>query len=373
MLSNTQHFFAPGRVNLIGEHIDYNGGLVLPAAINLGVSAKVQLREDGILRIQSVQAEGSLEINLLQPNLAKRSESWMNYPLGVLVHLIKKGLVLRGMDIYLDSNLPMGSGLSSSAAIEVLVAYILLYNAQHSLANDKVAIAQLSQQVENQFVGVQCGIMDQFAVAMGKEHQAMLLNCDTLDYEYIPFNLQDDYRLLIMNSHKERRLADSKYNERKAECDEALRLLQQHKNTSYLCAAQLSDLVHITDPIIKKRAKHVITENQRVLQASQALQQNDLKSFGDLMVQSHRSLQHDYEVTGFELDTLVDLALQQPACIGARMTGAGFGGCAIALVQTSAISTFIEEVGQAYTKASNLNLAVYETKACNGVGLVKSI
>ena len=362
------HFFAPGRVNLIGEHIDYNGGLVLPMAIGLGISAWVRYRNDNKIIVQSKQAESQLSIDLRQPIWDKQTNNkWRNYPLGVLKYFHDNHIPLFGANILLDSSLPMGSGLSSSAALEVLMAYIFLHKSQHSLLNNGKAIALFCQKVENEFIGVNCGIMDQFAVAMGQKKQAMLLNCDTVEHEYVPIQLPPNYQLLIINTNKERQLADSKYNERKAECGQALSIIRQYKNINHLCEANLNDLKWITDAVIHKRAKHIITENQRVYAAATALKNNDWSYFGQLMNASHDSLQQDYEVSGMALDTVVAAARRHSFCLGSRMTGAGFGGCAIALVTEVNVDDFQDFINQYYTPQTGLVAHVYGTQAQDGV------
>ncbi|MGB1205068.1 MAG: galactokinase [Chitinophagales bacterium] len=362
-----QTFFAPGRINLIGEHIDYNGGLVLPIAINLGITAKVSFRNDTIINIKSAQIKEILNIDLETETYEKRRILWQNYPLGIIEYFKKNDLPISAADISLSSNLPIGGGLSSSAALEVLISFVMLSAAKHDLLNDKTKVAQFCQQVENEFVGVKCGIMDQFAVAKGKENQAMLLNCDTLENEYIPFDLQNEYALILMNTNKKRELADSKYNERKAECDAALLEIQQQKNINYLCEADISDIEKLKNSVLQKRAKHVISENERVKKAVVALKNKKLKEFGKLMNESHESLKKDYEVTGFELDTLVSICQKNEACIGARMTGAGFGGCAIALVEKENAAAFAQKAKQEYDEKTGLSLDIYETMACEGV------
>lgn len=364
-------YFSPGRVNLIGEHIDYNGGMVLPAAIPYGLTAWVQSSNKQEIIIKSVQAEGALKLSLNKETYQKREQLWQNYPLGVIKEL--KGVLpsTLGLNILIDSNLPVGAGLSSSAALELLIAYILLHYTKHPMANNKIALAKLCQRVENDFVGMKCGIMDQFAVAMGKKNAAILLDCNTLKYQYIPFEL-GEYKLLILNTNKPRSLVESKYNERKSECDAALAIINRHVSSqiSYLCGATMEQLNYITNAVVKKRAKHVVSEQNRVAAAVAALQQGNLLEFGRLMQASHQSLQEDYEVSGFELDTLVDAAMQHSACIGARMTGAGFAGCAIALVKKHDVSPFTTYVQHAYQKATKLPLGVFVGSAVDGVRLL---
>jgi galactokinase len=346
-----EFFFSPGRVNLIGEHIDYNGGLVLPAALSLGISAAVRRRNDGIVRLRSGNEKGEAQINLTESISAGIIPKWANYPAGVMKYLIDAGHKL--------------SGLSSSAALEVLSAYMMLFpEGEHNI--DRVKTALLCQKVENEFIGVNCGIMDQFAVAMGKKDNAILLNTNNLIYEYIPFEL-GNYRLLIMNTKKPRELSDSKYNERRAECDAVLEIIKQTKPANNLCEVDIEDLISIKDPVLRKRARHVITENKRVEKSVRALKNGEIARFGHLMSASHDSLKNDYEVSGFELDTIVEQALNQPSCLGARMTGAGFGGCAIALVEESGIESFSDKVISGYKKLTNLAGEIYISIIEDGV------
>ncbi len=368
--SPLQDYFAPGRVNLIGEHIDYNGGWVLPMAIEQGIKATVRRRTDQKIRIHSLQQEGIFEIDLAAPDFQHRPSHWMNYPLGI-IHMLAKVRQIpldQGMEILLDSNLPVGSGLSSSAALEVLIAYIYLHLANHPLQSDKLAIAQLCQQVENDFVGVKCGIMDQAAVALGKKGEAIYLQCDSLEYQYVPANVSP-YVFLILNSNKQRQLADSKYNERKGECEAALAVIQQEREIANLCEAKVEDLDLLKDPILYNRARHVVGENQRVQMAVESLQHRDWHTFGRLMNASHFSLQLDYEVTGKELDTLVQAAHTSPFCLGARMTGAGFGGCAVALVVKNRVKDFVDLVKKVYIRNTGLTMEAYVSMASQGVSI----
>ncbi len=275
-------------------------------------------------------------------------------------------LPLGGADILLNSNLPMRSGLSSSAAIEVLIAYILLHLNQHLMYEDRTAIARICQQAENDFVGVQCGIMDQFAVAAARAQHALLLNCQTLYHRQVPFSTAL-WSIVILNTNKERALSESKYNERRAECDVALSIMRQYRPLRNLCTATQQDLARLSDPLLLRRARHAVTENRRVQNTAQALSQGKWHLVGRYLNASHLSLRNDYEVTGFELDTLVALAQQHPACMGARMTGAGFGGCAIALVKTAQIDAFIEQLGSQYPQKTGLPLSVYCAAAADGV------
>lgn len=360
-------FFSPGRVNLIGEHIDYNGGFVFPAALTVGIYAALSLREDNIIRMRSKNIEGEVIINLNEELAYKKEDDWGNYPKGVFKALIDKGHNVKGMDIVFYSNLPDGAGLSSSAALEVLTAYIVLY--LEGVANiDRVEIARTCQSVENNFIGVNCGIMDQFAVALGKKDNAILLDCNSLYYEYVPLRL-NDYKLVIMSTNKRRELADSKYNERRAQCEKALELinLKSDNKINTLCEASLNDIDdYIKDEVIKKRAIHVVTENQRVKKSIEMLKGDYIRAFGALMTASHLSLEKDYEVTGLHLDTLVHEALKIKGCIGARMTGAGFGGCAIALVNESVVEEFKNKVSISYEQKTKIKPSFYTSAIGEG-------
>jgi galactokinase len=510
-------FFAPGRVNLIGDHTDYNGGLVLPATISLGIYAAVRYKAspqdpERVFRARSLDAEGELRLRLadlekgedcigmddiddpeqrevrvrlagwqpgevsvriavreqggvdvrlagpeheeaghgeacLEPagldkehvgtptSLPARPGSWTAYPEGVAKFLMNEGLPVPGCDLLYLADLPIGAGLSSSAALEIVTAYSLLSGTEV----DRVWLAKLCRRVENEFVGVQCGIMDQFAVAMGKSGYAILLDCgslevqggratlldcetvegkedcathldcETLDWPegrptlldcetvegkedcatlewkegstvlrdcmtpgwvYVPLNT-GEYSFVIMDSRKERSLAASAYNQRRAQCAAALNLIAKHKQISNLCQASLEDVLrHVDDPVLRKRARHVLTENLRTKAAAEFLRQGKVAELGALMVESHRSLRDDYEVTGPELDALVEAALQAKGCIGARMTGAGFGGCVLALVRLDSLEAFNEQVSRVYRERTGLAADFYLCEARDGVGEV---
>lgn len=360
----TKTYFAPGRVNLIGEHLDYNGGLVLPAALTIGVTAKFTKRKDNKLKLSSATHVLHKEIDLADLIGYDAKNDWTNYPLGVINQLQKGGHAIPACEIVYESNLPESSGLSSSAAVEVLTAYMLLSQTEQHI--NLPWLANFCKQVENEFIGVQCGIMDQFAVAMGKTDHAILLNCSTLEHSYIPFEL-NNYRLLILNSKKPRNLIHSKYNERKSECEEALRIIQATSSVQHLAEVPFPQLDLIKDDVIKKRARHVVTESLRVKVSVKALRFNDLSTFGRLMNASHASLKNDYEVTGIELDVLAEEAQQLKGCLGARMTGAGFGGCAIAVVHRDAIPEFKNILAFKYHAATGLNCEIYESQIGNGV------
>lgn len=342
-------FFSPGRVNLIGEHIDYNGGYVFPCALDFGTYACVRIRNDSKVRLASTNFDLHVELELNHV-VYDEKDDWANYAKGVIVKMQERGYIVGGMDILVSGNIPNGAGLSSSASLEVLVAVIInnLFN-QGSI--DRVRLVKLSQDAENNFVGVNCGIMDQFAIGMGKKNKAILLDCNTLNYSYVDVSLQN-YILVVMNTNKRRALNDSKYNERRAECEEALKIIRSQKAVNALCelAPEEFDSLSclIKDENIKKRAKHAVYENYRVKEAYKFLSSGKLKEFGKLLMESHDSLKYLYEVTGKELDTIVYEAMKLPECIGARMTGAGFGGCAIALVEKDKVGEFTETVKNNY-------------------------
>ena len=346
-----KHFFAPGRVNLIGEHTDYNGGNVFPCAIDKGTYGLVKKRNDRKFRMYSENFAdlGVMEFTLDELTNDKKHD-WANYPKGVIKMFLEAGQKIdSGFDILFSGNIPNGAGLSSSASIEMLTA-IVLKDLFH-LSIDPVEMAQLGKKTENLFIGVNSGIMDQFAVAMGKKDHAILLDCNTLKYDYVPVVLKDEV-IVIANTNKRRGLADSKYNERRAECDEALAELQTKlpiKALGELSIEQFEankDL--IKSPVRQKRAKHAVYENQRTLKAQKELSAGNLAEFGKLMNESHISLRDDYEVTGVELDTLAALAWEQPGVVGSRMTGAGFGGCTVSIVKKDKVDDFIKNVGEAY-------------------------
>lgn len=366
--SPSANFFAPGRVNLIGEHIDYNGGLVFPCAITKGTYAVVSSRTDSTFKLYSENFKdlGIIEFDLNHLTLDTQGE-WSNYVKGVLSVLLTKGYSIPfGLNIVVYGDLPNGAGLSSSASLELLMCKI--FDTFYDLKLEPTEMALIGKQTENDYIGVNSGIMDQFAIALGKKDTALLLNCSTQKYDYIPFNMQD-YQLVIMNTNKRRELADSKYNERFNECQTLLKLLQNHYPIEHLCDLTQTQLLEIEnlnlDSVLMKRLRHVVTENNRVIMATQCLRDNDIMGFGKLLSASHRSLQKDYEVTGIELDTLVEAALDAGA-LGARMTGAGFGGCAISLVQTNQVDSLIEKVGSHYEKNIGYAASFYTATIGNG-------
>ena len=344
-------YFAPGRVNLIGEHTDYNGGHVFPCALTIGTYAAVRQREDNKLRFYSMnfQELGVIESSL-EDLVASKEADWTNYPKGVMWAFVEKGYEIdKGMDMVLFGNIPNGSGLSSSASVEVLTGYILksMYGFDVSLQD----LALIGQYSENNYNGVNCGIMDQFAIAMGKKDNAIFLDTSNLKYEYAPIVLEG-MKLVIACSNKKRGLGDSKYNERRSECEAALAKLQAVLDIKSLGDLSIEEFetnkALIGDDIRIKRAKHAVYENQRAIEAVTALKANDIKKFGRLMNESHMSLSKDYEVTGLELDTLVEAAWEAPGVIGARMTGAGFGGCTVNIVLENSVHDFVNEVATVY-------------------------
>lgn len=366
-----QLYFAPGRINLIGEHTDYNGGYVFPAAITLGTYGAVRKRNDQVIRFYS---ENFSELGIIDVSLTDltydKNHDWANYPKGMIYYLIESGHKIdHGMDILFYGTIPTGAGLSSSASIELLTG--VLVNNQFELNIEMLDLVLTGKRVENQFIGVNSGIMDQFAIGMGQKDHGILLDTSTLEYELVPA-VFGKYVITIMNTNKRRELADSKYNERRDECEQALRCLQKMLPIQSL--GELTDETFeknkkiIIDEILIKRAKHAVTENQRTLKAKQALVQNDLITFGKLLNASHASLKEDYEVTGIELDTLVEAAQKQPGVLGARMTGAGFGGCAIALVNQTYLEAFISQVGRIYQEEIGYPADFYVASIDDGAG-----
>lgn len=346
-----KEYFAPGRVNLIGEHTDYNGGHVFPCALTMGTYAVARKRNDNKIRLYSMNFEnlGILEstIDDLKYN---KCENWINYPKSMIWAMKEEGFNIdKGFDIVYLGTIPNGAGLSSSASIEVLTGFVL--KDLFDLDVDMTKIALLGQKAENKYIGVNCGIMDQFIIANGKKDCAIFLDTANLEYEYAPVKLENA-KIVIMNTNKKRGLGDSKYNERRAECEEALRELQQKLNIKSLGELTEEEFEENKDLIKsetrQKRAKHAVYENQRTIKAVKALKENKIDLFGELMIASHNSLRDDYEVTGKELDTLVEESLKQDGVIGARMTGAGFGGCAVSIVKSDKVDDFIKNVGKSY-------------------------
>lgn len=362
-------FFSPGRVNLIGEHTDYNGGHVFPCALTLGTYGIARKREDRKLRFYSANFEklGVIETSL-DDLVPSKAAQWTNYPKGVIWAFEKKGYSIpKGMDVLIYGTIPNGSGLSSSASLEVLIGVMLkeLFNIEISMQD----IALIGQYSENNYNGCNCGIMDQFAVAMGKKDCAVFLDTNTLQYEYASVKL-DDAKIVITNSKVKHSLVDSAYNDRRRESEEALHDLQKVVDIK-----TLGDLTEeefeahkdaIKDEICKKRAKHAVYENQRTIRAVKALKENDIAEFGRLMNQSHISLRDDYEVSCEEIDVLVDLAWKIDGVIGSRITGGGFGGCTVSIVKNDAVDTFIDQVGAGYKEKTGREAEFYVVEIGDG-------
>lgn len=365
-------FFSPGRVNLIGEHTDYNNGFVFPCALDYGTYLLVRPVNDKRLLLNTMNFEFSASLSI--DNIVKDSQGrWINYPLGVIAGFKKRGISPAGMEMLFYGNIPNGAGLSSSASIEMATA--IAVNSLNGNRLSTLDLIKLSQDAENTFVGMNCGIMDQFAVGMGRKDRAILLNCDNLDHKEVPFVL-DDYRLIISNTNKRRGLTDSKYNQRRAECEQAVRYLNKKTEINHLSQLGIEDLPLldelIPDITVRKRARHVISENHRVLQAVEALKKGDITSFGRLMNESHASLRDDYEVTGRELDILSDEARKISGTAGSRMTGAGFGGCTVSIIRKEQTDIFIETLGKAYTGATGLHADFYLPEIGDGARQIKS-
>ncbi|NMO96794.1 galactokinase [Paenibacillus lemnae] len=362
-------FNAPGRVNLIGEHLDYNGGYVLPAALEFGTTLWIREREDNLISFASTNLPYEATVDPAD-GFGGKSGEWTDYPVGVILELAEIGCHLtKGYDLLYHGDIPNGAGLSSSASIEVVTAFALM--SLENAERDTVEIAKLSQRAENRFVGVNSGIMDQFAVANGRKDHAILLMCDTLEYDLVPFET-GLYKIVIANTNKRRGLVDSKYNERRAECDQALELLQTKKpELQYLAQLTPDEFSNLQDVIedetVRRRAQHVVEENQRVLDSVESLKNNDLEAFGRYMNDSHHSLRHLYEVTGAELDAMVEEFQRQPGTLGARMTGAGFGGCTVALVHEDHVDEVITEVGSHYEARTGLKPDFYVCGVGQGV------
>jgi galactokinase len=364
-------YFAPGRINIIGEHIDYNGGLVLPANINLGTYIAASFRADTkiVFYSENFNEEITIDFNDLS---FKTEHAWANYPKGVMAMLKENGHKIdKGLNIYIFGNLPHGTGLSSSASVELATAVML--NHMFDFSMQSIDLVKLAQKAENEYMKLKCGIMDQFIIGMGKKGNAILLNTSNLQFEHIPLDL-GSYQFVITNSMKERKLTESKYNERLEECRLGLKQIQKGLNVEHLC--QLTELDFskidklIADETIKRRVKHVVSENNRTIKAAELLKNGNIIELGELLNQSHMSLKNYYEVTGFELDTLQEIQVKQKGVLGSRMTGAGFGGCTITLISTDYIDAFINNVKSEYKSKTNLNAEFYVVTSANGASRV---
>ncbi|MGV0033794.1 MAG: galactokinase, partial [Candidatus Azotimanducaceae bacterium WSBS_2022_MAG_OTU7] len=349
-----RRFFSPARINLIGEHIDYCGGRVFPAAVQFGTVIIARPNGLGTVRAVSINEPGAVEFEPAGHLQAGTPTHWGDYVKGIVVEYGKVKVDVPGLDLAIGGDIP-GGGLSSSASLEVGIAVMIEAFTGYASSDDhfanRQALSWLAQRAENDFVGVNCGIMDQGAIALGKKNQAMLMDCNNLAVSYFPVEL-GDYSLLIVNSCKQRRLGESAYNSRREEVERALSILQPVFGIAALCELPIDllddALDRLDDPLLCRRVRHVVSEQERVSQAADRLSKGDINGFGKLLDASHRSLQLDYEVTGHELDTLIGLAQEQPGVLGARMMGAGFGGCGLVLLETSAIEQFSRVVGTAY-------------------------
>lgn len=367
-------FASPGRVNLIGEHIDYCGGAVMPAALTMKTTLIARKRKDDIIRLKATDLDIIVETKIKDAESLKGKLKWGDYQLGVLLELIKDGYEVCGLDLLYDDTVPHGGGLSSSAAIEVSTALCLATFANEAKGIDKkidmVEMALISQRAEHNFVGVKCGIMDQFASAMGKADHAIYLNCSTLDYEHIPLNL-GSHKLVLTNTNVKHSLGSSKYNERRSECEEGLNALKKALPDACCLAditeEQFNKYSHlIENETTKKRIRHVVSECERVRKSAEELKNGNLSKFGELMNMSHDSLQYDYEVTCPELDFVVSEGRKIDGVLGIRMTGAGFGGCTVAMISDDAVDTYIKTVGEAYTKEFGHEASFYVTEIGDG-------
>ena len=366
-------YFAPGRVNLIGEHTDYNGGYVFPCALSFGTYLLVRKSSERTIQFATTNFDHLDTIALDEP-FVKKGNAWTNYPVGVFNELRKQAMEVEGLEMLYSGDIPNGAGLSSSASIEMVTGTAL--NDLFGFNIEKMELVKIGQKAENNFVGVNCGIMDQFASGMGAENHALFLNCETLEFKRVPLVL-DGIKIVITNTNLRRGLAESKYNERRSECEKAVEEISKVKpipNLSRLSMEEFNTLSdNITEEVVKRRAHHVISENDRTLRAVTALNEGDIVEFGKLMNESHDSLRDDYEVTGIELDTLVEEARKVDGTIGSRMTGAGFGGCTVSLVKEDAIDDFVETVGKNYEKRINLKPDFYIAEVGDGakkIGIV---
>jgi galactokinase len=360
-------YFSPGRVNLIGEHTDYNGGFVFPCALSFGIYCLVRPTQRKTVKFASLNMPFEAEVKVEDLNKAIGKE-WVNYPIGVFAQFMKKGLTFdRGADMLFYGDVPTGAGLSSSAALEVVTGVMI--NDVYGFGIDKVELAKMGQKAEHEYALVNCGIMDQFVSAMGKKDHAIFLNCDTLSYDLVPVKL-DGIKIVISNTNSPHKLDSGKYNERVAECKAAVKAIQPFKQIAALGEISWEDFLKVEDKIenvtVRKRARHVVSEIKRTEDAVRALRAGDIVRFGELMEGSHDSLRDDYEVTGFELDTMVEEALKIKGVIGTRMTGGGFGGCTVSLVKDEAVDTFIEQVGKNYEAKTGLKPVFYVAEIGDG-------
>lgn len=364
----TDIFFSPGRVNLIGEHTDYNGGFVFPCALSFGTYLLMAPNDELKINFRSLNMEAVYSLELTQLTEPLPNKAWANYPLGVIAQFIKRGVAIeQGYDILFWGNVPAGAGLSSSAAMEVVTAFA--FNELLGTGYDRTELAKMGQAAEHEFAGVMCGIMDQFASAQGKQDHAIYLNCDTLAFDLVPVKLEG-IKVVVSNTHSPHHLDSGAYNDRVRQCQLAVQQIsavRPIKNLAELSQTDFEQVEHaITDEVAHRRARHVVGEVQRTKDAVEALQQGNIELFGKLMTQSHISLRDDYEVTGLQLDSLAEAAWKVEGVLGSRMTGGGFGGCTVSLVRDEAIPTFIEQVGAEYTEKTGLKADFYIAEIGDG-------
>ncbi|HNW49956.1 MAG TPA: galactokinase [Prolixibacteraceae bacterium] len=361
-------YFSPGRVNLIGEHTDYNGGFVFPCALTFGTNFLIRKTNNPFFRFASMNLPVTEEITFDKLTTPLSKGNWVNYPLGTIAQFVKKGLTFdRGADILIYGNVPGGAGLSSSAALEVVTAVAI--NDQYQFGLDQITLVKMSQMAEHEFAGVHCGIMDQFASGMGEKDRAIFLNCDTLEYELVPVKL-NGVKIVIGNTNSPHSLDSGKYNERVAQCKAAVEAIKPYKKINNLAEISWDEFLKVEDKIadyvVKRRARHVVSEIKRTTDAVSQLKAGNLEAFGKLMNGSHDSLRDDYEVTGNELDTMVEEARKIDGVIGSRMTGGGFGGSTVSLVKDEAVETFVASVGANYEKRTGLKPEFYVAEIGQG-------
>lgn len=365
MLQTERHFFAPGRVNLIGDHTDYNGGLVFPAALNMGTYLTVKQNDDAV-SCRFISENDSAEFRICKEELSQKRNSWVDYPLGVIKEFTDRGLPVIGLQFHYRGDLPIGAALSSSASIEMVTAVAL--NALNNSPFTMLELVQMAQHAENDFVGMNCGIMDQFASGFGKKDCAIALDCNTLEFEHVPLEMRG-LKFVIANTNKKRGLVDSAYNQRRSECQQALEIIQQHIPVDCLCQLSMKQFdtvaTYLTGNVLK-RARHAVRENENVREAVTALKAGDMVRFGQLMNASHATLRDDYEVTCPELDFLAERAQQFPGVLGSRMTGAGFGGCTVTLIADDQVNAFVENLGKAYEERFGLRADFYVAEIGDG-------
>ena len=364
----TDIFFSPGRVNLIGEHTDYNGGFVFPCALSFGTYLLISPNSEQKINFRSLNIDAVYSLELTQLTTPLPNKAWANYPMGVIAQFIKRGVsITQGYDILFWGNVPAGAGLSSSAAMEVVTAFA--FNELLGTGYDRTELAKIGQAAEHEFAGVMCGIMDQFASAQGQKDHAIYLNCDTLEFDLVPVKLEG-IKVVVSNTHSPHHLDSGAYNDRVRQCQLAVQQIsavRPIKNLAELSQADFNQVEHtITDEVAHRRARHVVGEVQRTKDAVEALRQGNIEKFGELMTQSHISLRDDYEVTGSQLDALAEAAWKVDGVLGSRMTGGGFGGCTVSLVRDEAIPTFIEQVGAEYTKKTGLKADFYIAEIGDG-------